>query len=54
MSIEWLLRNSPNPKKETEKKVSERVHIMERSELIAGLSILAVGTIIIILILVYT
>ena len=54
MSIEWLLRNLPNPKNEAMKKASKRVHIMERSELIAGLSILAVGTIIIILILVYS
>ena len=54
MSIEWLLRNLVDKNKEAQTKASKRVQIMKRSELIIGLSILAIGTIIIILILVHS
>ena len=54
MSIEWLLRNLLTQNNEAQKRASKRIHIMKRSELIIGSSILVIGTIIIIFILVYT
>lgn len=54
MSIELLLRNLVVQNNKAQKKASKRVHIMKRSELIIGLFILAIGTIIIILTLIYS